>query len=202
MKNKIIILLVLSFLTIQHLYSQNVPGYQGKKLWVEYNPSIALLTNNIDLYHMQAISIHYVLSRNASLGLLFEYNNANFAGIYDVFFRESYKFKEDNIALGLRLNLYANSNRGSLAPVGIYNIIDLKYGLANIKLEGLDEQIDTKGSYVEFGWGMGERFILKDRIVLNFFFVIGGNILFDNDIEEGFSELYTSGGVGIGFLLK
>ncbi len=211
MFRKYIFLLLICFLSSFTAQSQNVPGYLGKRAFVDYNFNlpypIYLGPKWTNFIHN--INFNYVIRRRAQIGLTVDFFNliAEPEG-------GSYSINEENLyssvkggAVGINFDWY---NKKSIAPVGNYFRLTAKKFFG--KYEDFDDFSGTVYSYdgdyddFAFAFGYGIRRIFFDQMVFNvggsFEFVFGGL----SADERGYnfavgSSYYWKFHVGVGVLL-
>jgi hypothetical protein len=143
----IIVLFFFAFVS----FGQRAPGYQGKKLFIEYNLNINMLmlaNSETSFGPTHDFQLSYVLFRKGQIGLTYD--------IYD----PRVKDEEDQFtgkAIGINYTMYS---KNSLAPVGTFWRFEYKQ-LMNKSVNG--EQF--KAAYLGFGLGVSrvfyKRLILK-----------------------------------------
>ena len=214
MFRKYIFLILFCILSSFAAQSQkNVPGYLGKKAFVDYNFNAPFLLylgpkwNNF----MHNVNFNYVIRRRAQIGLTVDFFNLHAipsTGIESINGEKIYSSVSGG-GVGVNFDWYSKK---SIAPVGNYFRLSVK------KLFGQFEDYDygngtsfiVDGDYDEFAleFGYGIRRIFFDQMVFNvggtFGFIPGGRS--DGTDERGYAYAVASSyiwrlHVGVGVLL-
>jgi len=129
MLKKYIIFLFLFIGVLNSSFAQyNVPGYLGKRAFIEYNYNAPLVY--VFPYqrgsHLHSINFQYILKRRFQVGLNFDLYSL------DIQDDENFGFSDDIVeiegnAIGINFDWY---RRGLLAPVGFYWRLEGKYLLS------------------------------------------------------------------------
>lgn len=153
--------------------SAQVPGYLGKRGFVEYDiafvfdswgPTIngkdySMFPELLSLNFKHKLTLNYVISRKRSIGVTIE----NFKAGY-----KSISIDDDYINLkgssvGVEINNYYLS-RGGLAPYGAFFLTSIKYITTKLDHPSLE---DYNISNWYLGYGLGVRKVIFNRFVLN-----------------------------------
>ena len=214
MLRKYIFLILFCLLSSFAAQSQkNVPGYLGKRAFVDYNFTlpypIYLGPKWTNFIHN--INFNYVIRRRAQIGLTADFFNLHAdpqIGSFSVNGEEVYSSVKGG-GIGINFDWYSKK---SIAPVGNYFRLSAKklfgkyedYGRSN----GLIYIFDGNYNEFAFEFGYGIRRIFFDQMVFNvggsFGLVPGGGS--DGTVEKGYafavaSSFYWKFHVGVGVLL-
>jgi hypothetical protein len=174
--SKYLLLLVCCLFVAKTVYSQNIPGYQGKRTYLEYNLYSSPILINVDIKGEQfgisseantsfgawnlrhKIDLNYVTKRNSEIG-----GSVNFGktGILD---ENNWLGSIRFTSLGFSYNRYLVKSTGALAPLGRYVRFETQYiqlAASPVNVPRLDYH------FVYFGAGIGTRRVYKDFILLN-----------------------------------
>jgi len=185
MLKKYIVLLLLFVCVLSPTFSQdNVPGYLGKRAFIEYNYN-APLSYLFTLQrgnHLHSLHFQYILKRRLQVGLSFDLYNL------EVEDGNTFDISQDFVglngnAIGVNFDWY---RKGLLAPVGFYWRLEGKYLFGSFEeidfsstccpLLDLSEVIEGDYSHYNISIGYGIRRIFKDIVVFN----VGGSLGFSS----------------------
>jgi hypothetical protein len=217
MKYKLLLLVLILFF-VKKSEAQIVPGYQGKRTYIEYNlhfvPTLLGVSSKGNKFGIgerkslstwsfrHNINMNYVTKRNAEIGGSISLGNT---GVLD----ENSSFGTIRFTtIGFNYNRYFVKSTGALAPLGRYFKLETQYiQTANYFINY--PRIDHHFAY--FGAGIGSRKIFKDFFVLNLSFQSGlvlpigvaqENNMYKNDVRLRLQYHYLyEANIGIGFLL-
>lgn len=215
-------LLVTFCLVTQLVYAQNIPGYQGKRTYIEYNiyssPTFSNVNSNGEQFGFSAESnrsvfawnirnkfnLNYVTKRNSEIGGSFNFGKT---GILD---KNNWLGGLRFSSLGFNYNRYLVKSTGALAPLGRYIRFETQY--IQIAASPVNvPRIDYHALY--FGGGIGTRRVFNDFILLNLSMQTGFTIPIGvNDSESHqlyrqqvsrrmFNHFIYEMNVGVGMLL-
>lgn len=150
MIKKITLSLFFLLFSIAMGFSQNVPGYQGKKLFLEYNFNLNILRmiSNGTVEPIHDFQLSYVVARRGQIGLTFD------------LYQAKNEFEDDQFsgkAIGVNYTWYTKK---SLAPVGTFWRVEYKR-MMNENNPGV------KFNAPYFGLGFGTKRVFFDRLLLN-----------------------------------
>lgn len=210
MFRKYIFLILFCLLSSFAAQSQNVPGYLGKRAFVDYNfnaPYPIYLGPKWSNF-MHNFNFNYVIRRRAQIGLTADFfklyalpgNGINFINSEEVYSSVS------GAAIGINFDWYSKK---SIAPVGNYFRLSAKKMLGKYEDYRIGTSIIIEGDYDEFvfTFGYGIRRIFFDKMVFN----VGGSFGFITNgstgvVERGYAYAVSSAyiwrlHVGVGLLL-
>lgn len=209
MLKKYILSLLILFLAICHINAQSVPGYLGKKTFVDYNLTIPhliyLIPNPSNLMHN--FRIHRVFRRRAAVALSVDLFSMEGKGSEGIGFNEADYSEINGTAIGVSFEWY---NKTSIAPLGRYFRIDAKFFRTSYvdTFSGFNGNQEVEGDYTSpyLGFGFGMRRVFFDKMVFN----VGGTIgltlnSFDDESGHGYVlgvNNYFQSHIGVGVLLK
>lgn len=188
------ILIVIIFLQLFNNTSAQVPGYQGRRLIVEgsplFNNMYALMyafSRGKDSYSVKEraalkqfnfitpqVALDYAITRRKAIGLVYNVrhnafdilvsNNSNYTSI-----------KHDILTHDIRLKYTWYRKNWSLAPVGRYRYISAGYMFSslNISQNSPFTTNNIKPSDFSVHFGTGNRYMLNNRLVLNYGVEVG-----------------------------
>ncbi len=222
MKNLQHLLLLICCLVVQLGYAQSIPGYQGKRTYLEYNvhssPTVSNVNANGEQFGFSSSSnrsifawnvrhkfnLNYVTKRNSEIG-----GSINFGktGILD---ENDWLGGVRFTSLGFNYNRYLVKSTGALAPLGRYIRFETQY--IQIAASPVNvPRVDYHAFYL--GSGIGTRRVFKDIILLNLSmqtgFAIPLNVnkseshrLFQQEISTRmFNHFIYEMNIGVGILL-
>lgn len=167
------ILLLLCF------YTNAQPGYQGKKIAIQYNGLIGPRSSNpsfnqkagLGINYTHAFGIDYTISRKHTIGLTFsafktsisEERNGDDNYLPSILKLYSY---------GAEFNIKFGSKRtGLIAPIGFYQMVGIGIWLNQLKDNTNTLDLSTipvtKFTDFSFSYGFGKRMVYFDRLVLD-----------------------------------
>lgn len=197
---KKIVFIFSAIIIIIPLYSQSVPGYQGKKLHVNAGVSLSPLTGVF--YHWEEfgnflpkfnVDAHYTLGRSGTLGANFDYRT-EFILIQDYIFDGNQQPAHNTMmSVGLSYRHYAFKTSGSIAPLGIYALCELKF-LNSVIADSVKNSSGKRGEFATYSTvylslGMGRQYIIFDKGIIDFGVKIGLSPRFFN-FWSGEKELF------------
>ncbi|MEM6966339.1 MAG: hypothetical protein AAF573_16365 [Bacteroidota bacterium] len=196
------LLFLLAFPTVS---AQSVPGYLGKKTYVDYNLTIPhwlyFVPNPSNLIHN--FRLHTILRRRASVALSFDFFSLE-GEPEEGTFSDALFSEVKGTALGLSFEWYS---KNSIAPLGRYFRIDAKFFRTDY-VDKFSGGVEMEGSFTTpyLGFGFGIRRVFFDRMVFN----AGGSIgvtLKDFADNAGHKNILLSnnlyqGHLGVGILLR
>ena len=201
------ILFLLFFSLMQTASAQNVPGYLGKKAFLDYNfiSPYPLYAGKGYTNVIHNLRFSYIISRRRQLGMSFE--TCSLAGrSFNAVGNNSRVFSEiSGKAIGVHYDWY---DKKSIAPIGRYFRLEAKYIFGNYSdtvddvFFGNNMEGDFALPYIGFGYGL--RRVFGDFIVFN----IGGSLGFSggagssNEYRGVIGYVYGIGmHIGVGILL-
>ena len=175
-----VVTLALVLLCVQISKAQVVPGYQGKRTYLEYNffaaPTILGITEqgtkfgfgaerSLSAWSMRhKFNMNYVTKRNSEVGGSI---STVTTGILDSASRlGGLRFT----SIGFNLNRYMVKSTGALAPLGRYFRFETQY------VQAASYMVNQSRSDFHFGYigaGIGTRTVLRDFLTVNFSFQTG-----------------------------
>jgi hypothetical protein len=169
-------LLPICCLIIQLADAQNIPGYQGKRTYIEYNayssPTFSNVNANGDQFGFSSMSnrsvfawnlrhklnLNYVTKRNSEIGGSISFGKT---GILD---QNNWLGGIRFTSLGFNYNRYLVKSTGALAPLGRYVIFETQY--IQIAASPVNTpRVDYHAFYL--GGGIGTRRVFNDFLILN-----------------------------------
>jgi len=179
LKKSFLFLIVLSLAVI--VKGQNIPGYLGKKGFLDYNftsPIFSFLPPNYTNF-IHSFNFSYVIRRRAQLGLSYDFFSLKKTN------QEKYQFegKLKGNSIGINFDWY---NKRAIAPIGRYFRLEGKYLFGSydrIFWDGAQFKTEEKEYAIPvLAFGLGTRRIFFDRMVYN----VGGSIgyAFANEEER------------------
>ena len=169
-------LLLICCLVIQFGYAQNIPGYQGKRTYLEYNLHSSPTFNHVNANGEQfgfssksnrsilawnvrhKFNLNYVTKRNSEIGGSISFGKTGILDEND--WLGSVRFT----SLGFNYNRYLVKTTGALAPLGRYIGFETQY--IQIAASPVNvPRVDYHAFYL--GAGIGTRRVFKDFIILN-----------------------------------
>ncbi len=175
-------LLVILFMSGYGLGLTQAPGYQGNRFLVKYDLSFfwdfyRTIPKTPSVFHK--VSLEYVITETHSIGLRYQTDNLKvFAGDHFLAPIDDGEHVGDlnNQNITFFVNLFTFRNSGNLAPSGVYwtfgaSLQTFKYdGIIDVFNLEIVEGSTKRGIDVSLLIGTGKKFILKDRLVLDFGF--------------------------------
>ena len=205
---KIYILFALIFLSFSNdllAQKRNVPGYLGKRAFLEYNPALGAVAslNESSLVIAHSLHFQYIVKRRLQLGLSFDPHN--FSSDSGTFSSGLSEIKGN--AVGINIDWY---RKDLIAPVGMYLRLEYKRlsgdftQTFNNGSQGTSPESETEGYNHDYlGVGYGIHRIIQNRIVFNVGGTLGG--VFGNADNSSRYFLGTIYGIrlqlGLGVLL-
>lgn len=159
--------------------SQNVPGYLGKKAFLDYNFTSPLFTVLPPSYSnfIHSFNLNYVIRRRTQLGVSYDFFSLKETN------DDEYKFDGTlkGNSFGINIDWY---NKRSIAPLGRYFRLEGKYlfgDYESVFWNGAQFVKEDKTYAIPvIAMGLGTRRIFFDRIVYN----VGGSIGYPFANEE------------------
>ncbi len=198
-----LILTLLLFISISA--SAQPPGFQGKRLSVNYNLSFFpfsgyLFEDNLaEQNEKHQLGVEYVVSRNGSIGLGVEVlnsyvylpkvrvSNVVFNGQDTMLSHEEIKSQANfyGATFLFKYKVYSFDKKGAIAPLGRYTIIEAGYSMFNLSDDGrfiggkTRTPINLDYSSIIFGVGAGQQSIFMGRFIfdLNVKFSLTGSLI-------------------------
>ncbi len=162
------------------MYAQRVPGYQGKRTYLEYNflssPVILGVTkrgNKLGIGDKRSlaawsfrnkVNMNYVTKRNSEIGGSFSFGRT---GVLDT--NESLGELRFT-SVGLHQNRYFVKSTGALAPLGRYFRMEAQY-VQSAAFFLNEPRIDFHFAYA--GAGLGTRMVFRNFVTVNLSFQSG-----------------------------
>jgi len=169
LKKIILFLIVLTFAF--NGKSQNVPGYLGKRAFLDYNFTSPFLTFLPPSYtnFIHNFQFNYVIRRRSQIGLNYDFFSLKETNDDDF----SFDGKLKGSSIGINFDWY---NRRAIAPIGRYFRLEAKYLFGNYThtfWNGTNfETEERKYTVPTFAFGLGTRRVFFDRMVYN----VGGSV--------------------------
>lgn len=213
MKNKLIAFVIFCIFKIV----AQPPGYQGKRLSIQYQPSFNLnipginSKGNTQFYLPNAIAhggyIDYVVGRRTSLGgkVSFLKNHVNMLNKIDNQYKiNSYdefiytKILENKLEFLVK---HYHSKKGNLAPFGAYTQFGLGKHWFSAISEKYSQTIYTNSNIYSFSLAFGKERIFRDCIILDINFKL--SLALDvNSPKNGFEKIGIVSGVNDAILTQ
>lgn len=178
-----------------------VPGYLGKRLFVEYNPEYSIITDQRKALSniIHNFTLDYVISRRIQIGLDYGLFNSQF------FDRTDFYEGRTNVkgsVIGLHTYFYFGEN---LAPLGFHLGINYKHLRGTYWNPRIDSNVSENTWSYGFLWGY--RRVFFDRMTFNTHVGINFNIDanevdingFGNSTLTAQDKLYSLYGWNMGF---
>jgi len=178
MKKTILFILLFGF--YYNANAQNVPGYQGKRTYMEYNsfaaPTLIGVNRRGNKFGIgdkrslaafslrHKINMNYVTKRNSEVGGSLSLGRT---GVLDA---NNWLGEIRFTGLGFNYNRYFVETTGALAPLGRYTRFEIQY-LQAASLFINQQRLDYHFGYL--GVGLGNRLVLNDFFTLNLSFQSG-----------------------------
>ena len=222
MRNLKHLLSLVCCLVVQFSYAQNIPGYQGKRTYLEYNiyssPTFRNVNANGEKFGFSSRSnrsifawnvrhkfnLNYVTKRNSEIGGSISFGKTGILDDNDWLGRVQFT------SLGFNYNRYLVKSTGALAPLGRYIRFESQY--IQIAASPVNvPRVDYHAFYL--GGGIGTRRVFNDFILLNLSMQTGftiplnfnkseSHLLYQGKISRRmFNHFIYEMNVGVGILL-
>jgi hypothetical protein len=179
MKKSIIFISIILVFSIK-MNAQSVPGYQGKRTYLEYNSFLTPTLLGINVHGKKfgvgdkrsllafsvrhKINMNYVTKRNAEVGGSLSFGKTGVLDDND--WLGEIRFS----SLGFNYNRYFIETTGALAPLGRYARVEVQY-LQAASLFINEQRLDYHFAYI--GGGIGNRMVISDFFTINLSFQSG-----------------------------
>lgn len=168
------------FLLLGNAHAQ-VPGYQGKRFFVEYNllnnsgAALAFRSENLRFFHQ--LKANYIISRKHILSGNVQFNPIKIKELQDDVLTE-HKIPATTFGLSL---FFFKSRKSRLPPIGFNWGLTIEYTIVNTQ-EVLER---SKTNFIDMGFNYNYRRVLFDKMTVNIGFQANIMSLFLSDAQLG-----------------